>query len=131
VKPFHHDLSSLVRFSLDDAALASLAWKDFGNGSAMAKLAREGETGLVLYKIAAGAQHDVFQPHTHPGGEVYLVLRGAIVDESGTYPAGSMVWMNRGSKHTPRGTPEGDTVVLVLWPAGGPATTGSNLEGVE
>jgi anti-sigma factor ChrR (cupin superfamily) len=99
--PFVHDLSSLVRFQLDEEALA-----------------REGETGLVLYKIAAGAQHDVFQPHTHPGGETYLVLKGAIVDESGTYPAGSIVWMNRGSKHTPRGTKDGETIVLVLWPEG-------------
>jgi anti-sigma factor ChrR (cupin superfamily) len=116
--PFHHDLSPLLRFSIDDDALAALTWKDFGNGSQMARLARDGETGLVLYRIAKDAQHDVFQPHTHPGGEAYLVLRGAVIDESGRYPAGSILWMTPGSRHTPRGSSDEETLILVLWPNG-------------
>ncbi len=84
----------------------------------MAKLARVGETGLVLYRIAPTASTGAFAPHVHTGGEAYLVLKGAVVDESGSYPAGSFVWMEPGSKHTPRGWEKGPTVVLVLWPEG-------------
>jgi anti-sigma factor ChrR (cupin superfamily) len=114
----HYDLSPLLRFQLDDAAIAKLPWKDFGNGTAIAKLAREGETGLVAYRIAKDAGEDAFRPHTHPGGETYLVLRGAITDESGTYPEGSILWLDPGSRHTPRGSRDRDTVILVLWPNG-------------
>jgi anti-sigma factor ChrR (cupin superfamily) len=113
-----YDLGSLVRMDIDDAALAKLPWKDFGNGTAIAKLAREGETGLVAYRIAKDAPDDAFRPHTHPGGEAYIVLRGAITDESGTYPAGSLLWLAPASRHTPRGSREHDTVILVLWPNG-------------
>jgi anti-sigma factor ChrR (cupin superfamily) len=113
---FHHDLSALVELRVDESALAALAWKDFGNGSSMARLARNGETGLVVYRIAADARDDAFAPHEHIGGEAYLVLKGAIRDESGTYGAGQIVWLAPGSVHTPRGV--GETIVLVLWPAG-------------
>src|SRR5260370_24080635 len=98
----HFDLSPLLRFQLDDAALAGLPWKDFGNGTAIAKLAREGETGLVAYRIAKDAGEEAFRPHTHPGGEAYLVLRGAITDESGTYPAGSILLLPPRRRHPPR-----------------------------
>src|SRR5438874_12178036 len=98
-----HAQLPFVRFQIDPAALDSLAWKDFGNGTRIARLARDGEAGIVLYRIAKGAKSDAFQPHVHPGGEAYLVLRGAVTDESGTYAAGSVVWMRPGSKHTPRG----------------------------
>jgi anti-sigma factor ChrR (cupin superfamily) len=117
-KPLAFDLSPFVRFSLDDAALAKLPWKDFGNGTAIAKLARDGERGIVAYRIAKDAPDTAFQPHTHPGGETYLVLRGAITDESGTYPAGSVLWLDRASRHTPRGSRDADTVIIVVWPEG-------------
>jgi putative transcriptional regulator len=54
--------------------------------------------------------------HEHLGGELYLVLKGAIADESGEYKKGEMVFLNPKSVHTPRAV--GETVVLVLWPAG-------------
>jgi len=113
---FRHDLTALVKLELDADAIAALSWKDFGNGSSMARLARDGETGLVLYRIAEDARQDAFQPHVHVGGEMYLVLRGAIEDESGRYEAGELVYLPPGSKHTPRGA--GETIVLVLWPNG-------------
>ena len=115
-KPFHHDLAGLVRFQIDDDALGKLPWKDFGNGVRVAKLAREGQTGLVVYDIAADARSEAFQAHKHVGGEAYLVLRGAIEDASGRYGEGEIVWMPVDSTHTPRGV--GRTVVLVLWPGG-------------
>jgi anti-sigma factor ChrR (cupin superfamily) len=116
--PFHHDLSPFLALRLDDGALAKLVWRDFGDGTELAKLAREGETGLVLYRIAPASAPRSFASHVHTGGEAYLVLKGAIVDESGTYPAGSFVWMKPGSQHTPRGWEQSETLVLVLWPEG-------------
>lgn len=115
--PFHADLSGLLHLALDRQAVeAQVAWKDFGNGSRIGKVHRDGPTGLVLYHVRADADEDAFQPHTHTGGEAYLVLEGEVYDDDGTYPAGSMVWMPPGSRHTPR--TRGDTWILVLWPDG-------------
>jgi len=122
MKPLARDLGDLLRLEIDDDALARLPWRGFGDGVELAKLAREGECGLVLYRVPAAARGDAFLPHAHPGGEAYLVLRGAIVDETGRYPKGSFVWMPPGSRHAPRG--EGETVVLVLWPGGVKVATG-------
>lgn len=86
----------------------------------MGKLAREKAASLVLYRVADGAPPDAFARHRHPGGEAYLVLRGAISDETGRYETGSFVWLPPGSTHTPRA--HGPTLVLVLWPSGVAAT---------
>ena len=96
--------------------MAGLEWRDFGKGVQLAKLAREGEAGLLLYRIQADAPRDAFAPHRHVGGEAYLVLKGRIADETGSYPEGTFVWLPPGSHHAPWA--EGETVVLVLWPEG-------------
>jgi len=110
------DLRDLVRVDLDGGALDALEWRDFGKGVKLAKLAREGRAGLVLYRIENGAPRDCFARHTHTGGEAYLVLKGVIADEFGRYEKGSFVWLPPGSAHSP--WTEGETVVLVLWPEG-------------
>lgn len=101
---------------LDESGLDALPWRDFGNGLSMARLAREGKKELVLYRVAADASPEAFLRHEHTGGEFYLVLKGAIEDESGSYSAGDLVYLDPDSVHTPRG--RGETVVLVLWPEG-------------
>ena len=111
-----HSLKNLVRIQLDDEALAKLSWKDFGNGLSMARLAREGARELVLYRVAADADPKAFLKHEHIGGEFYLVLKGAIEDETGVYTEGDIVYLDPKSVHTPRG--RGETIVLVLWPEG-------------
>lgn len=116
VTVLRRSLSDFLRFELDDAALEGLAWRDFGNGLAMARLARAGRRELVLYRIAAGAAADAFVKHEHLGGEFYLVLKGRIADETGEYDEGDMVFLDAHSVHTPRAV--GDTLVLVLWPEG-------------
>jgi anti-sigma factor ChrR (cupin superfamily) len=117
VPNFTVDLSRWLNLSFDRAWLEKNAsWKDFGNGSRIGKLAREGNTGLVLYHIAADAAPDVFGAHTHTGGEMYVVLEGETYDDAGTYPKGSLVWMRPGSRHLPK--TRGDTWILVLWPDG-------------
>ena len=109
-------LNDFLRLELDDAALTRLQWRDFGNGLSMSRLARAGQAELVLYRIAADAAADAFVRHEHIGGEFYLVLRGQIADETGEYNKGDIVFLDPRSVHTPRAA--GETVVLVLWPAG-------------
>ena len=82
----------------------------------MSRLARAGQRELVLYRIAADAAAEAFVKHEHIGGEFYLVLKGQISDETGEYHKGDIVFLDPRSVHTPRAA--GETVVLVLWPAG-------------
>jgi anti-sigma factor ChrR (cupin superfamily) len=110
------NLKDLIKIQVDDEALDRLSWKDFGNGLFMVRLAREGKSELVLYRIEADADPRAFLRHEHVGGEFYLVLKGAIGDETGTYTEGDIVYLDPKSVHTPRGV--GATIVLVLWPEG-------------
>jgi anti-sigma factor ChrR (cupin superfamily) len=112
----HRSLNDILRIELNAEALDRLSWRDFGNGLAMARLARESKRELVLYRIAANAASDAFLKHEHIGGEFYLVLKGRIADETGEYIEGDMVFLDPRSVHRPRAI--GDTIVLVLWPEG-------------
>jgi len=109
-------LNDLIRIELNAPALDRLQWRDFGNGLSMCRLARQGSREMVLYRIRADAAPDAFLRHEHIGGEFYLVLKGKIGDESGEYGAGDLVYLDAKSIHTPRAV--GETLVLVLWPAG-------------
>jgi anti-sigma factor ChrR (cupin superfamily) len=109
-------LNDFLRLELDEANFNRLPWRDFGNGLSMSRLARRGQSELVLYRITADAAADAFVKHEHIGGEFYLVLKGKIADETGEYNKGDIVFLDPRSVHTPRAV--GDTVVLVLWPAG-------------
>ncbi|MGE5851918.1 MAG: cupin domain-containing protein [Deltaproteobacteria bacterium] len=109
-------LNDFLSFELDDAGLDRLSWRDFGNGLSMARLARENNAELVLYRIREDASPDAFLKHEHLGGEFYLVIKGKIVDDTGEYERGDVVFLPPQSVHTPRAI--GETLVLVLWPAG-------------
>lgn len=109
-------LNDFLTLEIDEAALERLSWRDFGNGLAMARLARADQRELVLYRISANAAADAFLKHEHIGGEFYLVLKGKIADETGEYARGDLVFLDSRSVHTPHAV--GETVVLVLWPAG-------------
>jgi anti-sigma factor ChrR (cupin superfamily) len=109
-------LSDFLSLQLDETVLDRLTWRDFGNGLEMSRLAREGKRELVLYRIAADASPEAFLKHEHLGGEFYLVLKGKIGDETGEYATGDVVFLDPQSVHTPRAI--GETLVLVLWPAG-------------
>ena len=109
-------LNDFLTVELDDGALDRLAWRDFGDGLKMSRLARQGKRELVLYRIADSASPEAFVKHEHLGGEFYLVLKGAIADETGEYAKGDIVYLDPQSVHTPKAI--GETVVLVLWPAG-------------
>ena len=114
---FFHDMSDWLGFTIDEQWMnENLTWKDFGSGVRLGKLKREGKTSLVLYEAQSEVEIDAFMPHSHPGGECYVVLEGEVWDEDGTYPKGSIVWMDEESDHMPR--TRGKTLILVLWPQG-------------
>jgi len=116
MSPLRHSIKDLIRIDLNERALARLSWKDFGNGLAMARLAREDKCELVLYRVAANASPSAFLKHEHIGGEFYMVLKGKIADETGEYETGDVVYLDPKSVHTPRAV--GETLVLVVWPEG-------------
>jgi len=66
-------------------------------------------TSIVRY--APGGQ---FSPHTHGGGEEFLVLDGVFQDEHGDFPAGSYVRNPPTSRHTP-GSSSGCILFVKLW----------------
>jgi hypothetical protein len=55
-----------------------------------------------------------FSPHTHGGGEEFLVLDGVFQDEHGDFPAGSYIRNPPTSSHTPGSAP-GCTIFVKLW----------------
>ncbi len=114
---FTHDMANWLGFNIDKAWLEeNIRWKDFGTGVRLGRLYREDACSRVLYEADFEAMVDAVMPHSHPGGEAYIVLEGEVWDEDGTYPAGSLVWMNRETTHTPK--TRGKTLILVLWPEG-------------
>lgn len=55
--------------------------------------------------------NEVFQPHTHYGGEEIVVIKGNFMDEFGEYPSGSWIRSPHMSQHFPR--VEQETLILV------------------
>jgi anti-sigma factor ChrR (cupin superfamily) len=66
-------------------------------------------TSIVRY---APGSH--FSPHTHGGGEEFLVLDGVFQDEHGDFPEGSYIRNPPTSRHTP-GSEPGCTIFVKLW----------------
>lgn len=66
-------------------------------------------TSIVRY-----AARSRFSPHTHGGGEEFLVLDGVFQDERGDYPAGTYVRNPPTSRHTP-GSEAGCIIFVKLW----------------
>lgn len=66
-------------------------------------------TSIVRY-----APNSRFSPHTHDGGEEFLVLEGIFSDEHGDFPAGAYIRNPPTSRHTP-GSRAGCTIFVKLW----------------
>jgi hypothetical protein len=66
-------------------------------------------TSIVRY-----AAESRFSPHTHGGGEEFLVLDGVFQDERGDYPPGTYVRNPPTTRHTPGSAP-GCTIFVKLW----------------
>jgi hypothetical protein len=66
-------------------------------------------TSIVRY-----APDSHFSPHTHGGGEEFLVMDGVFQDEHGDFPAGCYIRNPPTSRHTP-GSAAGCTIFVKLW----------------
>ena len=64
--------------------------------------------------IVRFAEGSAFSPHTHGGGEEYIVLEGVFQDEYGDFPTGTYVRNPPTSRHTPR-SDDGCTIFVKLW----------------
>ena len=64
--------------------------------------------------IVRFAPKSKFSPHTHTGGEEFLVLDGVFEDEHGAFPAGSYIRNPPQTSHTP-GSGPGCTIFVKLW----------------
>jgi anti-sigma factor ChrR (cupin superfamily) len=109
----HADLT--VRASVHAAGLAWLPSPAGGVDRRM--LHRVGDEVAQATSIVRYAPGSRFAPHTHGGGEEFLVLEGVFQDESGDYPAGTYVRNPLGSRHAP-GSQAGTTIFVKLWQFG-------------
>ncbi|MEL6450386.1 MAG: cupin domain-containing protein [Pseudomonadota bacterium] len=77
-------------------------------------LDRVGDEVARATTIVRFAPGSAFAPHTHDGGEEYIVLDGVFQDEDGDFPTGTYVRNPPTSRHTPRSDP-GATIFVKLW----------------
>ena len=77
-------------------------------------LDRIGDEVARATTIVRFAPGSAFSPHTHGGGEEFLVLDGVFTDESGDFPAGTYARNPPTSRHTPSSGP-GCTLFVKLW----------------
>ena len=76
-------------------------------------LERDGEEVARATSIVRYAPGSAFAPHTHGGGEEFLVLDGVFTDESGDFGPGMYVRNPPGSSHTPSSA-QGCTIFVKL-----------------
>jgi len=94
---------------------ASLAWTPSPiAGVERRMLDRMGGEVARATSIVRYALRSRFSPHTHGGGEEFLVLEGVFQDEHGDFPAGSYIRNPPTSSHTPRSA-TGCTIFVKLW----------------
>jgi anti-sigma factor ChrR (cupin superfamily) len=77
-------------------------------------LDRIGDEAARATSIVRYAPGSRFSPHTHGGGEEFLVLDGVFQDEHGDFGPGSYIRNPPGSRHTPGSAP-GCTIFVKLW----------------
>jgi putative transcriptional regulator len=92
--PFRH----LIGDDLD-----RVRWRWIGPGLWHRPLAAGAGGSLQLIKAAPGA---TVPEHTHGGAELTLVLRGALLDGTGTYAAGDVADLDESVEHLPMADPD-------------------------
>jgi quercetin dioxygenase-like cupin family protein len=90
-------------------------------------LDRVGEEVARATSIVRYAPGSRFSPHTHGGGEEFLVLDGVFRDEHGDFPAGSYIRNPPTTSHTP-GSEPGCTIFVKLWQFDPDDRTGVRLD---
>ncbi len=98
-----------------DVATADLPWSPSpAPGVERRRIERYGGEVARLTSIVRYAPGCSFAPHTHGGGEEYLVLSGVFSDEHGHHPAGTYVRNGVGTAHSPF-TTAGCVILVRLW----------------
>ncbi len=105
-------------YQLSPEAIADIPepdWQDFRPGVALYPLHGQppGPQTSALLRYQPGAR---VPTHTHLGVEHILVIQGSQEDESGHYPAGTLLVSPKGSSHTVASA-EG-CIVLAVWSEG-------------
>lgn len=77
-------------------------------------LDRMGQEVARATSVVRYAPNSQFTPHTHGGGEEFVVLEGVFQDEHGDFPAGSYIRNPPTSRHTP-GSQAGCVIFVKLW----------------
>ena len=90
-------------------------------------LDRVGEEIARATSIVRYAPGSSFSPHTHGGGEEFLVLQGVFQDEHGDCPEGTYVRNPPGTSHTP-GSAAGCIIFVKLWQFGPQDSTPVRLD---
>ncbi|PZX36986.1 anti-sigma factor ChrR (cupin superfamily) [Roseinatronobacter thiooxidans] len=98
---------ALVRFDENDWVASPMP------GVRRRMLDRIGEEVARATSIVQFDPGSAFSPHTHDGGEEYLVLDGTFQDEDGDFPTGFYVRNPPTSSHTPAAM-EGATILVKL-----------------
>ena len=98
---------ALVRFDQNDWVASPMP------GVRRRMLDRIGEEVARATSIVQFDLGSAFSPHTHDGGEEYLVLDGTFQDEDGDFPSGFYVRNPPTSSHTPAAM-EGATILVKL-----------------
>lgn len=98
-------LERLVGGDLDE-----VRWRWIGPGLWHRLLHDGGRGTLQLIKAAPGAS---VPEHTHGGGELTLVLRGALVDETGTYHSGDVADLDESVEHNPVADKDAGCICLI------------------
>jgi anti-sigma factor ChrR (cupin superfamily) len=94
----HADLSRRAVVLSED-----LPWRDSPlPGVQRRMLERDGEEVARATSVVRYAPASSFSPHTHGGGEEFLVLDGVFSDEHGDFGPGTYVRNPPGSQHAPR-----------------------------
>lgn len=94
---------------------AQMPWADSPvSGVQRRMLDRMGEEVARATSIVRYAPGSQFTPHTHEGGEEFIVLEGVFSDEHGDFVAGSYIRNPPTTTHTPRSGP-GCVIFVKLW----------------
>ena len=78
---------------------------------ALDRVGDEVARATTIVRYAPGSE---FSPHTHTGGEEFVVLEGVFQDEHDDFPAGSYIRNPPESKHKP-GSKNGCIIFVKLW----------------
>lgn len=94
---------------------AQMPWADSPMAGVQRRmLDRIGDEVARATSIVRYAPGSAFTPHTHGGGEEFIVLEGVFQDEHGDFPVGSYIRNPPTTRHTPRSAP-GCVIFVKLW----------------